>query len=309
MNDTITPSSRSPRVSGAKVNANELSFWGKVTAWMRGINPDVSEADLRESVEEVLEEHEDAGLSLDPEQREMLLNILSFGELEVEDVMVPRADIMAVDMHTPLEELVATFQQAHHSRLPVFRETLDDVAGFVHIKDVVKHWQDGAGFNLESIVRQPLFVPHSMPVAALLLRMRASRIHMALVVDEYGGADGLVTIEDVVEEIIGEIEDEHDMTAVPILRELPNGDLEIDARLEIEDLEERLGIDLLPDADDEEVDTLGGMLFSLAGRVPNKGEVIEHLSGLKFEILEADPRRIKRVRVSRPTTGSAAVAE
>jgi CBS domain containing-hemolysin-like protein len=264
---------------------------------MRGGASDVSEADLRESVEEVLEEHEDAGLSLNPEQRLMLLNILSFSEVEVEDVMVPRADIMAVDIDTPLEELVAIFQKAHHSRLPVFRETLDEVVGFVHIKDVLKYWRGGEAFNLASVIRQPLFVPHSMPVAALLLKMRSSRIHMALVVDEYGGADGLVTIEDVVEEIIGEIEDEHDLNAAPVMRELPNGDIEIDARLEIEDLEERLGIDLLPDDEDEEVDTLGGMLFSLAGRVPNKGEVIDHSSGLKFMILEADPRRIKRVRL------------
>jgi CBS domain containing-hemolysin-like protein len=297
MNDSISPSSRTPRIGGANATNNGLSFWDRLTGWVRGGITHVSEADLRESVEEVLEEHEDAGLSLDPEQREMLLNILSFSEVEVEDVMVPRADIMAVDIDTPLEDLVANFQKAHHSRLPVFRETLDEVVGFVHIKDVLKYWRGGETFDLAAVVRQPLFVPHSMPVAALLLKMRASRIHMALVVDEYGGADGLVTIEDVVEEIIGEIEDEHDLNAAPIMRELPNGDLEMDARLEIEDLEERLGIDLLPDDEDEEVDTLGGMLFSLAGRVPDKGEVIDHSSGLKFMILEADPRRIKRVRL------------
>jgi len=297
MNDSISPSSRTPRIGGANATNNGLSFWDRLTGWVRGGITHVSEADLRESVEEVLEEHEDAGLSLDPEQREMLLNILSFSEVEVEDVMVPRADIMAVDIDTPLEDLVADFQKAHHSRLPVFRETLDEVVGFVHIKDVLKYWRGGETFDLAAVVRQPLFVPHSMPVAALLLKMRASRIHMALVVDEYGGADGLVTIEDVVEEIIGEIEDEHDLNAAPIMRELPNGDLEMDARLEIEDLEERLGIDLLPDDEDEEVDTLGGMLFSLAGRVPDKGEVIDHSSGLKFMILEADPRRIKRVRL------------
>jgi CBS domain containing-hemolysin-like protein len=297
MNDSISPSSRTPRIGGANATNNGLSFWDRLTGWVRGGITHVSEADLRESVEEVLEEHEDAGLSLDPEQREMLLNILSFSEVEVEDVMVPRADIMAVDIDTPLEDLVANFQKAHHSRLPVFRGTLDEVVGFVHIKDVLKYWRGGETFDLAAVVRQPLFVPHSMPVAALLLKMRASRIHMALVVDEYGGADGLVTIEDVVEEIIGEIEDEHDLNAAPIMRELPNGDLEMDARLEIEDLEERLGIDLLPDDEDEEVDTLGGMLFSLAGRVPDKGEVIDHSSGLKFMILEADPRRIKRVRL------------
>ncbi len=303
MNDSITPSSRMPRNGGAKSEAPGSSLKGAFVNWLKSFGRGSSEADLRESVEEVLEEHEDAGLAIDPEQREMLINILSFGELQVDDVMVPRADIIAVDIDTALPELVRTFQQAHHSRLPVFRGTLDDLAGFVHIKDVMTQWHDASNFSLAAVLRQPLIVPHSMPATALLIRMRSSRVHMALVVDEYGGADGLVTIEDVVEEIIGEIEDEHDEIDVPMLRELPGGDFEVDARLEIEELEARLGVDLLPDDEDEEVDTLGGLIFALTGRVPDKGEAIEHPAGLTFRILEADPRRVKRIQVCRSGSG------
>ncbi len=186
-----------------------------------------SDAALRESVEEVLEEHEGAGGEIDPEQRVMLLNVLEFGDLRVDDVMVPRADIVAVDIETPLEQLVTTFKAAHHSRLPVYRGTLDEVMGFVHIKDLIKHWDEPENFVLADVLRQPLVVPVSMPVGALLVRMRVSRVHMALVIDEYGGADGLVTIEDVVEEIVGDIEDEHDSVDGPMLRELPDGEFGI----------------------------------------------------------------------------------
>jgi len=180
--------------------------------------------------------------------------------------------------------------------MPVFRGALDDAIGMIHIKDVLAWHGRDSEFSLRDIVRKVLFVPPSMQVLELLLEMRATRCHMALVVDEYGGIDGLVTIEDLVEEIVGEIEDEHDRTEEPIMADDPNGTLIADARVTIEMLEERLGV-LASDEEREDFDTLGGLVFSLAGRVPIRGELISHPSGLEFEILDADPRRIKRLRL------------
>ncbi len=256
---------------------------------------------LRQSLEEMIEEDENSVHELRDEERHMLLNILNFGELRVEDVMVPRADIVGVDVNTSLEDLVRIFREAAHSRLPVFRDTLDDPIGMVHIKDVIGliGSADGAGdpHPIAKLKREVLFVPPSMPVVDLFLKMQATRIHMALVIDEYGGTDGLVTIEDLVEEIVGEIEDEHDVNESPTLRPLPAGGFEADARVPIEDLEKVVGIDLLPDERDEDIDTLGGLVFSLVGRVPQRGELISHPFGLDFEVVDADPRRIKRLRI------------
>lgn len=266
-------------------------------------------ATLKESVEELIEEHQDDDTPIDEHERDMLLNLLNFGELRVEDVMVPRADIVAVSETAELAEVISVMSEAGHSRLPVYRETLDDVIGMVHVRDLLVFWNNGPSFSLPDVVRDLPFVPPSMPVQNLLRQMRGLKVHMALVVDEHGGIDGLVTIEDLVEEIVGEIEDEHDHAAAPILRELVDGGLEADARVLVEDLEARLGIDLLPAERDEEIDTLGGLVFELAGRVPVVGEVIPHDAGLDFEILDADPRRVRMVRVRhRKTEGSGAVA-
>ena len=252
---------------------------------------------LRGSFEEFIEKHAEETEEIDAQERAMLLNMLSFGELRVDDVMVPRADIVAVEQKMPPAEFVKVLHEAGHSRLPVFRGTLDDITGMVHVRDLLRYWGSDEPFTLEDIVRPLLFVPPSMRVRDLLLQMRVAHIHMAVVVDEYGGIDGLVTIEDLVEEIVGEIQDEHDTDDLPMLVEKPDGLIEADARLPVEDLEARVGGELYLEGSADEVDTLGGLVFSLVGRVPTRGELIAHPSGLQFEIVDADPRRIKRLRI------------
>ncbi len=288
--------SRSPRENGAPSKNEERSIGETIRDWLKGL-AGIGESDLRESLEEVIEEHEDDGESLDPDQREMLYNILSFGELQADDVMVPRADIVAIEIETSLDDLLAAYAKVRHSRLPVYRDNLDDIVGFIHIKDIIDFWNDGDGFALEKILREPLIVVPSMLVLDLLARMRTTRTHMAVVVDEYGGVDGLVTIEDVVEEIVGEIADEHDATTGPMLVECDDGSIDADARAEIEGFEERFGVDLLPDETDDDIDTLGGFVIAYLGRMPRMGEMLRHPSGLEFEILDADPRRIKKLKV------------
>ncbi len=234
-----------------------------------------------------------------------LQNVTQFESLRVDDVMVPRADVVAVEAGASLSEVVDIFATRAHSRLPVFRESLDEPIGVVHIKDVVKHLApaltqaDDIGDKrvLGEIVRPVLFVPPSMSAADLLLRMQGRRIHMAIVVDEYGGTDGLVTLEDLVEEIIGDIEDEHSNGADWAIRSRGAHVWEADARAAIEDLEERCGRPLELQDSTEEVDTLGGLVFTLAGRVPERGEVIKHPAGLEFEVADADARRVRRLIV------------
>jgi CBS domain containing-hemolysin-like protein len=258
---------------------------------------------LRETLEELIEEdEEEAGkrsAEFTDEERELLLNALSFGELQVLDVMVPRADIKAIEVEADIASVIAAMRDAMHTRLPVYRTTLDEVIGMVHIKDMLPFWGDGAGFKLEGIKREILFVPHSMRVLDLLLQMRDTGVHMAVVVDEYGGTDGMVTIEDMVEEIVGEIQDEHDKILPPQITELPDGALEADARVEVEELEKWLGLPLLDDERREDVDTLSGLIFTLLDRLPARGEVVRHPAGIEFEVVDADPRRIKRLRILR----------
>ena len=261
---------------------------------------------LRETLEELIEEDEDETqerAEFTEQERELLLNALSFGELQVWDVMVPRSDIQAIEITAGLAEVVGTMRNAMHTRLPVYRDNLDDVIGMVHIKDLLPYWGDGAEFKLEPIIREVLFVPPSMRVLDLLLQMRDTGVHMAIVVDEYGGTDGLATIEDLVEEIVGEIQDEHDKILPPQIVELPDGALEADARVEVEELERRLGLELLDAERREDVDTLGGLLFTLLDRVPARGEIVRHPAGIEFAVLEADPRRIKRLRIIRAGSG------
>jgi CBS domain containing-hemolysin-like protein len=198
-------------------------------------------------------------------------------------------------------------REAMHTRLPVYRNTLDEVIGMVHIKDMLPFWGDGEAFQLERIKREILFVPHSMRVLDLLLQMRDTGVHMAIVVDEYGGTDGMVTIEDMVEEIVGEIQDEHDKILPPRITELPDGALEADARVEVEDLEKQLGLSLLDEERREDVDTLSGLIFTLLDRMPARGEVVHHPAGIDFEVIDADPRRIKRLRILRRTPSGAAL--
>lgn len=263
--------------------------------------PKPGEDSLRAALEDLIEEHtESAGeeASIRADEKTLISNILDLRNVTVGDIMIPRADIVAVEMSVSLTELIHFISTQGHSRIPVYRDTLDDVAGVVHIKDVLA-WagsNNQKGFRLSNLLRKVLFVAPSMRVLDLLIEMRMTRVHMALVVDEYGGVDGLATIEDLVEEIVGEIEDEHDKREVPVLIERPDGTVEASARTTIEDFENRFGA-ILSSEEREDIDTLGGLVFSIAGRVPMRGEVVRHPSGLEFEVLEADPRRIRRLRI------------
>jgi len=259
---------------------------------------------LRDTIEEIIEGGESAPAPIDAQERTLLANVFKLRELTAYDVMVPRADIVAVPHNVALADLVRIMTKEAHSRLPVYRESLDDVIGLVHIKDVMPYWGREKEFKLEEVLRKVLFVAPSMRVLDLLLEMRKTRLHLALVVDEYGGVDGLVTIEDVVEEIVGEIEDEHDVDDGPRLIPQPDGSYIADARLPIEDFEERVGQILTDEERDADIDTLGGLVVAQAGRLPGRGEIITHSSGVEFEVLEADPRRLKRLRVRRPDTTS-----
>ena len=256
---------------------------------------------LRQSIEVVIEEHLEDSTDFTPAERQMLLNVIAVGDRRVEDVMVPRADIIAVEIGTGIEELVATFNQAAHSRLPIYRDTLDEPVGMVHIKDLVRRWfnvDENAQrkFSLAAIRRDVLFVPPSMPVVDLLLKMRDTRTHMALVIDEYGGTDGLLTIEDLVEEIVGEIRDEHDEEG-PMLTQVSDTVYEADARVEVPELEAAIGRSLIPESKEDYADTLGGLVSALLGHLPQRGELAIHPSGVEFEVLDADPRTVKRLRV------------
>ncbi len=255
------------------------------------------EGSARDTLAELIEEREEAEVPIDDEERVLLSNILELRSRPVEDVMVPRADIVSVEVATPQRELVDVMTRAAHSRLPVFRETLDDAVGMVHIRDVLAWRGLDSEFRLAKIVRTTLFVAPSMHVLELLLEMRVKRCHLALVVDEFGGIDGLVTIEDLVEEIVGEIEDEHDRADEPELKRRPDGAFDADARIAIGDVEEALGATFFTDEERDEFDTLGGLVSATAGRVPIRGEVITHDGGLEFEILDADPRSLHRLRV------------
>ncbi len=293
--DNDSSSSRGPRDNGANT---DLSLGQIFRGWLRSLTrPRNGETSLRESLEEFIEEHEESQEPINPEERLMLMNIVELDKRRVDDVMVPRADIVAVEAEIQLDDLVNIFHEAAHSRLPIFRTTLDDVVGMVHIKDLLALWGESPKLDMPKLVRKVLFVPPSMPVLDLLLQMQATHIHMAVVVDEYGGTDGLVTIEDLVEEIVGEIEDEHDKAEPEQVIELADGVLEVDARMAIEALEDRIGYELLPAERDEDIDTLGGLVFSLLGRVPRRGELIRHPGGVEFEVVDADPRRVKRLKV------------
>ena len=253
---------------------------------------------LRETIDEMIEEPSaDEAQSLSGHERLLIGNVLKVHDETAADVMVPRVDIVALDIETPFPEAVRCMVEQGHSRVPVYRETLDDVIGFIHVKDVLGPVAERREPKLGPLLRKVLFVAPSVPIFDLLVQMRQARTHIAMVVDEFGGIDGLVTIEDLIEEIVGEIEDEHDVAARPNLIERADGSLIADARTPIEMLEEHQRTRLRPEGGQEEVDTLGGLVSILAGRVPKRGEVITHPAGIEFEVLDADPRRVKRLRV------------
>ncbi|MDD9923668.1 MAG: hemolysin family protein [Boseongicola sp.] len=226
--------------------------------------------------------------------------LANLARMRVEDVMLPKVEVVSVPVDISKDELVEVFRESGLTRLPVFDGTLDSPVGMIHLKDfALKHGFDGSGngFDLRKMLRPLLYAPPSMPIGVLLQKMQSDRMHMALVIDEYGGVDGLVTIEDLIEQVIGEIEDEHDIAEGRFWALEAPGCYLAQARTPIDDFEAEIGQDLLEPEDDEEIDTLGGLVFMLAGRVPARGEVIKHPGDLDFEVVDADPRKIKRLRV------------
>jgi CBS domain containing-hemolysin-like protein len=283
----------------------------------------LKQKDLKESLEVMIESHaQDSGQpAMAEDARSMLGNLLAFSDLRVDDLMVPRADIEAIDETATLRALLDKFTTANHSRLPVYRETLDDVTGFIHVKDFLR-WMTSKGKmrksksadvsglslpaaelattvkQLPSLTRDVLHVPPSMPASDLLVKMKTSRVHLAVVVDEYGGSDGLVSFEDLVEAIVGDIADEHDADdEVALIKKQGEDTYLADARVAISTLDQMFSVDLLSDDQEDEADTLAGLLFEIGGRIPSRGEIVKHPSGLEFEIVSTDPRRVKTVRI------------
>ena len=262
------------------------------------------EASLRDQIEDAIDEHEEEGEEskgdLSPVERQMLRNLLHFGERTVGDVAVPRSDIVAVAEDIGFEALVCAFAEAGHSRLPVYRDSLDTITGMIHIKDVFEIMANKAEppASLEALIRQPRYVPESMGVLDLLAEMRASQTHLAIVIDEYSGTEGLVTIEDLVEEIVGDIEDEHDETPAVMIVPMDDGRWDADARAELSDVSETVDPRLAEV--EEDVDTLGGLAFVLAGHVPQIGESVTHASGWRIEVTDGDARRATRLVLHPP---------
>lgn len=271
---------------------------GQAIRWFRDKVAGRPEGGIREMIEEALEEESGGEFGISDEEKSLLKNMINFGELTVKDIMVPRSDIMAVRRDVSLDELKQHVIDIGHTRIPVYVESLDHVEGFIHVKDMFSHLAADAPFAIDEVMREVLFVPPSMRIVDLLLKMRVSGCHIAIVVDEFGGTDGLVTMEDLFEELVGEIQDEHDgHEAHPTMKWLGDHTLEVDARTTVEKLEEALGQQLSDDPE-VDVDTLGGFIFSKLGRVPVRGEVLMLNSAIKAEILLADPRRIRQVRLS-----------
>jgi magnesium and cobalt transporter len=276
-----------------------------------------TEQSVRDSIAELVQEAgaESAigtageAVGLDVQERALIANVLRLREITADDVMVPRPDIIAMRVDVTLAQALDQIRKEGHSRLPVFRSNLDDILGMVHIKDVFAFTGVAENFSLEKILRKPLMVAPQITVLDLLLQMRQTRTHLALVVDEYGGIDGLVTIEDLVETIVGDIADEHDEIEGPMLVERADGALDLNALLPVEEFEARLGPVLSAEERAADIETVGGLVFNLAGRVPAKGEIVPHPSGIEFLVLEADARRIHRLRARRtvaPEAGDAA---
>jgi CBS domain containing-hemolysin-like protein len=311
--------SRSPDGSLAEAAAQQPDIVGRLRAALLSALGIRSNGSARAEIEDAIAADEAAGATLTADERTMLRAILKLGDMTIDDVMIPRADIEAIDVESTIAEVIAIFRKSGHSRMPVYRETLDEPLGMVHIRDLMawiadralgaeasegeKPRFDFAAVDLSQtlegskLVRPLLFVPPSMPARALLKRMQSSRTQMALVIDEYGGTDGLVSMEDLVEIIVGEIEDEHDLDEEPTVKKVAEGVFVADARTELDDAAEVIGPDFKVGEKGEEIETVGGLVFALTGRIPPKGEVVEAVPGYDFEVLDADPRRIKKVKI------------
>ena len=312
MSEHITTS---PETTDTTKGASTEKGPGLIARLRRLIKPETPEQEtvrevIEELIEERIEEHSGRDVSvIEPNERLLLANVLKLRDMTAEDIMIPRADIVAVDADTPFHEVLKLLAADGHSRYPVYRERLDDVVGMLHMKDLARvvaengsavayEGQEDAPSapNLAALLRKVMFVSPAMRVLDLLLEMRIKRTHMALVVDEFGGIDGLLTIEDVVEQIVGEIEDEHDSDVELELSQSADGSVTADARVSLEDIEARFG-SLFSDEQREETDTLGGLVIRLAGRVPSRNGLVKHSSGLEFEVIDGDPRRVRRVRI------------
>ena len=310
------PTNPEPPSSPASVPARGQSIWNRIKAILA-----MRTVSLRDDLQVALEDQGSAEADFSESERTILANVLKLSNVSVADVMVERSDIQAIEIDVNLGTLLARFREVGHSRLPVYTDGLDNILGFVHVKDALNKItapvtdptkdvpvklvstvlkQKIAKFEL---VRTAMFVPTFMPVGDLLQSMRASRVHMAIVVDEYGGTDGLVTIEDLLEAVVGEIEDEHDELAASLIRKVGADTYIADARAELSDVRTLIGPDFDPGDYAEDVDTIGGLVFDLAGHVPKRGERVSKLEGFEFEILAADSRRIKRLRIRRKRNG------
>ncbi len=271
-------------------------------AWVKSLLPAKSannDHSLRDAIEELIEEEGTSApqSAVARHERRLITNILQLRDLPVIDVMVPRADVVAIEITAPREDLIKLLAEKPHSRIPVYKGDLDNIVGFVHIKDIVALIADGTPFELKDIMRDVLVVSPSMRVMDLLLQLRQSKVHIAFVVDEFGGIDGLITISDLIEAVVGEIDDEYAFDIVPQLVERPDNTAIADGRYPIKSFEAKYGNVFSEDEEDEEVDTLGGLITYIAGYVPSRGEIIRHSSGIEFEIFDADPRRVTRVRI------------
>ena len=302
-----------PPPSPAPAEKRGPSLWSRLRGLL-ALRP----ASLRDDIEEALES-EANGESADftPSERKILQNVLELGEKNIDDVMVPRADIEAIETTASLGDLVAHFRKVSHSRIPIYDDTIDNIVGFVHVKDALRKItapisdpENEGKVKLVSpalrqkvgkldIVRSVLFVPPLMPVGDLLQQMQQKRVHMAIVIDEYGGTDGLVTIEDLLEAVVGEIEDEHDEAEVALVRKVNSNVFIASARAELDEVREVVGPEFDPGERAEEIDTLGGLVFDLAGHVPAKGEIVRGFPGFEFEVLQSDSRQVKRLRIKR----------
>ncbi|MXV44509.1 CBS domain-containing protein [Saccharibacter sp. 17.LH.SD] len=254
--------------------------------------------DLRQAIENLVSTQE--APELDRQERSLIMNVLHLRNITADDVMVPRADIIAMPDTSSFEDALALMRREHHSRMPVYHEQLDDIVGMLHVKDLISHLDTKESFDLKSLLRQPLLIAPTIPVLDLQLQMRQRRTHMALVIDEYGSIDGLVTIEDLIETIVGDISDEHDDPVTTPWIERPDGSIDLDARLSVRELEERFGPILTQEEREAEIETVGGLVFHLAEHVPVRDEVLTHPSGVEFRVLDADARHILTLRMRLP---------
>lgn len=271
---------------------------GLIQKIQKYFNPPKGEDDsLIDRLEEVIEENGEEMERLSDNEKMLLVNALNLRNVLAEDVMIPRADICAIPFNTSYDDIIDIILERGHSRYPIFRKTLDDAVGLIHIKDILPYAKDPKKFVMRKAVRKILFVAPSMRALDLLLQMQLARVHMALVVDEHGGVDGLISIENLVEQIVGEIQDEHDVESLPELQEKSDGSFVVDARYPIEEFEARFGRLLTDKEQEEDIDTLGGLISTLVGRVPLQGELVTHSSGIEFEVMDVDPRRVKQIRI------------